>query len=77
MSRPVLRVLGCAELAVLDLGQTVFNLTAYVNSALHNIDIVKVKNIFTKLLKDVGIEVPKCIETSSACMQTKTGGNSL
>ena len=27
--------------------------------------IVKCKNIFTKMLKDVGIEVPKSIETRS------------
>ena len=37
----------------------------------------KCKNIFTKMLKDVGIEVPKSIETSAACMQTKTGNDSM
>ena len=29
--------------------------------------IYKCKNIFTKMLKDVGIEVPKNIETRSKC----------
>ena len=29
--------------------------------------IIKCKNIFTKMLKDVGIEVPKSIETRSKC----------
>ena len=28
---------------------------------------IKCKNIFTKMLKDVGIEVPKSIETRSKC----------
>ena len=41
----------------------------------------KCKNIFTKMLKDVGMEVPKSIETkqgqSSACMQTKAGDDSM
>ena len=29
--------------------------------------VTKCKNIFTKILKDVGIEVPKSIETRSKC----------
>ena len=29
--------------------------------------LIKCKNIFTKMLKDVGIEVPKSIETRSKC----------
>ena len=29
--------------------------------------LYKCKNIFTKMLKDVGIEVPKSIETRSKC----------
>ena len=29
--------------------------------------IYKCKNIFTKMLKDVGIDVPKSIETRSKC----------
>ena len=41
--------------------------------------IYKCKNIFTKMLKDVGMEVPKSIETRSkfSCMQTKAGDDSM
>ena len=37
------------------------------------------KNIFTKMLKDVGIEVPKGIKhgQSAACMQAKGGDDSM
>ena len=37
----------------------------------------RVKNIFTKLLKDVEIEVPKKYRQSAACMQTKAGDDSI
>ena len=37
---------------------------------------IKCKNIFTKMLKDVGIEVPKSIETRSKCsMHADKGGD--
>ena len=38
------------------------------------ITFLKCKNIFTKMMKDVGIEVPKSIETRSKCsMHTDIG----
>ena len=39
--------------------------TGLLHDALHH--VYKCKNIFTKMLKDVGIEVPKSIETRSKC----------
>ena len=38
---------------------------------------IKCKNIFTEILKDVGIEVPKSIEVQNACMQATTGNDSM
>ena len=39
----------------------------------------KCKNIFTKMLKDVGIVVPNSIDQgqSAACMETKAGDDSM
>ena len=48
------------------LGMLVYHVVSYDFSYVQYIYIVhKCKNIFTKMLKDVGIEVPKSIETRS------------